>query len=87
MTPAFHYLTNHFLEDYILYGPIYFLIEEGAESIHFVHRRFALHSTRGKPISGKEKHNTWENILKSWYVGLKIAPDIVKEVYFILFYI
>eukprot|EP00727_Mastigamoeba_balamuthi_P010779 m51a1_g6323 hypothetical protein (96) ;mRNA; f:364961-365346 len=31
MNPAVHYMTNHLWEDYVRYGPMYFLVQEGSE--------------------------------------------------------
>ena len=50
MMPALHYLTNHLFKDYINYGPLWHLMEEGAEAVHAVHNQFCCPSTHGHDV-------------------------------------
>lgn len=54
---CFHYLTNHLIEDYHNFGPLYFLIGEGAEAAHAAHNRMRRPTLRGR----QTESDTWNS--------------------------
>ena len=74
MTPALHYITNHLWEDYINYGPLWHLMEDGAEAVHSVHNQFCKVSTRGRRQCYKDKHNAWGYLLCNLAAAVSLVP-------------
>jgi len=76
--PAPHYLLNHSWEDYVRWGPLWFLNEESGESIHAVHNKLSKAGTNGRD-SVSDKYNTWSSILRAQAASTEIAARGITQ--------
>ena len=64
ITPAIHYLTNHLIEDYNTWGPLFFLLGEGSEAAHARDNRMKAPTLKGRE-SDHDAWNTWALLLRN----------------------
>jgi hypothetical protein len=67
LPPCFHYLTNHAFQDYLRWGPLYYLQCESGEASHVRDKRRAGPSGRGASSNASFTKNTWETLLNNHY--------------------
>lgn len=74
-----HYLTNHLWEDYVEYGPLFFLTGEAGEASHARDNRMKWPTLRGREYSG-DSWNTWACMLRNLLAihSLRVAGTLSR---------
>lgn len=62
---CWHYLSNHLLEDFENWGPMFFLLGEGNEASHALHNRMKV-TTLKERQSENDAWNTWSVIMRNF---------------------
>lgn len=62
--PSWHYLTNHLWEDFVNWGPLYFLLGEGSEASHARDGRLKQLMLKGREAD-TDTWNSWSLLLRN----------------------
>ena len=74
MPPCIHYLCEHLLEDVKNFGPLYYLLCEGAEAAHARDNKDR-RATMKRCFTAKMKWNTWACMLRNFYARLSLMSS------------